>query len=142
MSNCQEIIIRLEKLKEYLKILKELRKKCNLSDFKRDNVLRGALERYLQLSAEAAIDVGEIIINEERLRMPDASREVFEMLGEHKIISPKLADSFIKIVGFRNILVHDYVKLDLKKMYNYLQNDLDDFDKFIKAIARFLKKQK
>ena len=37
--------------------------------------------------------------------------------------------------------MHDYVKIDLNKMYNYLQNDLDDFSKFIKAIAIFLKKE-
>lgn len=141
MSSYQEIFIRLEKLKEYLKILKELKKKCSLNDFKRDKVLLGALERYLHLSAEAAIDIGEIIISEKELGAPLFNREIFEILGKEKIFSPALAKNLGNMAKFRNILVHDYVEIDLEKIYYYLQNDLTDFDKFIKSIAKFLKKE-
>ncbi|MDO8592860.1 MAG: DUF86 domain-containing protein [bacterium] len=140
MSNYKELVIRLEKLREYLKILKELKEKCALADFKRDNVLRGALERYLQLSAEAAIDIGEIIISELMLETPMSHKEIFEIMGKEKIIPPLLAVRFCDIAKFRNILVHDYVKLDLEKMYDYLRNDLADFKKYIIAIAKFIKK--
>lgn len=140
MSNYKEIIIRLEKIKEYLKILEELRKKCSLADFQKDKILKGALERYLQLAAEAAIDIGEIIISELKLPAPVTSKEIFEILGNKKIIPSKLADNFYNIAKFRNILVHDYVNIDLQKMYEYLKNDLGDFEKLIVAIAKFLKK--
>ena len=141
MSNYKEITIRLEKISEYLKVLKFLKNKCSLEDFKNDPVLKGALERYFQLSAEASIDIGEIVISEKKLRTPLSHREVFDILGSEKIISIALAESFSEIAGFRNILVHDYVEIDLDRMYEYLQNNLNDFDKFIKAIARFLKKE-
>lgn len=127
-------------MKESLLILLDLRKKCSLKDFEKDPVLRGALERYLQLAAEAAIDIGEIIISEMDLKSPMYNRDVFEILGEEKIISKELARNFVEVARFRNVLVHDYVKLDLKKMYAYLTDDLDDFDKFIKSVAKFLKK--
>ena len=139
MSNYKEITIRLKKIGEYLKVLKFLKKR-SLEDFKNDFVLKGALERYLQLSAEASIDIGEIIISEKKLRTPMSHREVFDILGDERIISALLAKNFSEIAGFRNILVHDYVEIDVNKMYEYLQNDLSDFDKFIKAIAKFLKK--
>ena len=140
MSNYKEITIRLEKISEYLKVLKFLKNKCSLKDFKNDPVLKGALERYLQLSAEASIDIGEIIISEKKLKTPMSHREVFDILENEKIIPTLLAKNFLKIAGFRNILVHDYVEIDLNRMYEYLQNDLSDFDRFIKAIAKFLKK--
>jgi uncharacterized protein YutE (UPF0331/DUF86 family) len=140
MSSVQEIVIRLEKLKLYRKYLEELLNKCGLADFKRDFVLRGALERYLQLAAEVSIDIGEIIISELELSAPMANRDVFEMLGEEKILTEDLSKSFVRLAGFRNVLVHDYLKLSLEKMYAYLQNDLGDFDKFIRSIAKFLKK--
>lgn len=139
MSNYKEITIRLEKISEYLKVLKFLKNKCSLKDFKNDPVLKGALERYFQLSAEASIDIGEIIISEKKLKTPLSHREVFDILGSEKIISITLAESFSEIAGFRNILVHDYVEIDSERMYEYLQNNLNDFDKFIKAIAKFLK---
>ena len=139
MSNYKEITIRLEKISEYLKVLKFLKNKCSLKDFKNDPVLKGALERYFQLSAEASIDIGEIIISEKKLKTPLSHREVFDILGSEKIISITLAESFSEIAGFRNILVHDYVEIDLERMYEYLQNNLNDFDKFIKATAKFLK---
>lgn len=66
--------------------------------------------------------------------------EVFEILGKQKIIPAKLAGNFSNLAKFRNILVHDYVDVDLQKIYNYLQNDLGDFEKFIMALAKFLKK--
>ena len=140
MSNIKEIIIRLGKMKDALKVLIDLRKRCTLDDFKHDPVLRGALERYLQLAAESAIDIGEIIIAELDLKSPMNNRDVFEILGEAKIISPALAKKFVNVAKFRNVLVHDYVKVDLEKLYSYLRNDLEDFDKLIKAISKFLKK--
>ncbi len=66
-------------------------------------------------------------------------KDVFVVLKKEKIISSQLAQKFMAIAQFRNILVHDYVKIDLKKIYQYLQNDLDDFKKFIVAISKFLK---
>jgi len=128
-------------MKEALLVLLDLRKKYSLIDFQKDKILKGALERYLQLAAEASIDIGEIVIAELDLESPIFNKDVFRILGEKKIISKKLANNFEKIARFRNILVHDYIKLDLKKMYDYLKNDLDDFDQFIKQIAKFLKKE-
>lgn len=140
MSNYKEIALRLEKIREYLKVLLDLKKRCSLVDFKKDKVLRGALERYLQLASEAAIDIGEIIISELKLPAPITNKEIFEILGKQKILPLKLANNFSNIAKFRNILVHDYLDIDLKKMYDYLQKDLSDFEKFIMAIAKFVKK--
>lgn len=135
----EKIILRLKKLKEYYRILQKLQK-LSLKDFKNDPVLKGALERYLQLSAEAAIDIGEIIISAKSWENPLFYSDVFMILGEKKVIPKKLAESFVSIAKFRNILVHDYTTIDLEKMYHYLQKDLDDFKKFITAIAKFLNK--
>ena len=140
MSNYKEIALRLEKIREYLKVLLTLKKNCSLADLKRDKILRGALERYLQLAAEASIDIGEIIISELKLPAPVTNKEVFEVLGAQKIITPRLTENFSNLAKFRNVLVHDYVEVDLQKIYNYLQNDLSDFEKYIIAIAKFIKK--
>lgn len=55
------LTIRLEKLQEYLIALKTVQK-AGLQRFKEDALVRGAGERYLQLSIECLLDIGNHII--------------------------------------------------------------------------------
>ena len=42
------------------------------------------------------------------------------------------------MIGLRNILVHEYLKLDRAIGYKVLREDLGDFEKFVKAMSKFL----
>ncbi|WP_413837863.1 HepT-like ribonuclease domain-containing protein [Desulfobacula sp.] len=42
----------------------------------------------------------------------------------------------VKAVGFRNLIVHEYGKLDLKRAYDISQNDIKDLDTFLKAVIK------
>lgn len=141
MTDFDQISLRLNHLREYLEILKGFR--CvSIKEFKDDPVKRGATERYLQLAAEACIDIGEIIIAGENLKIPDESFEIFIILGAAGILPKSFALKFAPIARFRNLLVHEYVKIDFKKVHQYLQKDLGDFYKFQHSIARYLQKKK
>ena len=125
-------------LNEYLNILKE----CSLEPIerlKKDKIFRGAVERYFQLAVECVIDIGEILISNLKLRKPEDTRDVIDILGEKKIIPDEFADKFGPITGFRNILVHNYVKIDLELIYKFLTENLKDFDLFAKYITQYLK---
>ncbi|GAB4442182.1 MAG: hypothetical protein OHK0040_13270 [bacterium] len=63
------------------------------------------------------------------------------MLYQNKIIDSKLKETMIKMVGFRNIIVHEYFKIDPKIVVNILRNNLKDFDKFKKEILKYVKKE-
>lgn len=65
----------------------------------------------IQRACEAALDMGNHIIRRERLGLPQSARDVFEILAQAKWIDQALADSLKRMVGFRNIAVHDYQKL-------------------------------
>ncbi|HCG98415.1 MAG TPA: hypothetical protein DE036_00970 [Actinobacteria bacterium] len=43
------------------------------------------------------------------------------------------------IAGFRNILIHEYVEIDIEKVYEYLQKVPEQFDEFRSYIGKFLK---
>jgi len=101
-------------------------------------MVQGSVERYFQLAIECMIDVGEILIANLRLRKPEDSRDVIDILGENKIFPDKFALHLGPITGFRNLLAHDYLEIDREKVYDHLQNDLQDFDKFSKHIAKFI----
>lgn len=135
-----EIATKLDMLREYVKIL-EGYQSLKLEDLQRDFTLRGAVERYMELALECALDIGAMIISIERLRRPGKYREIIEILGKKKILPKEFADKFAPAAGFRNILVHGYAEIDIKELYNHLQNDLDDLDKFARCVARYLKKK-
>jgi len=137
----KEIYEKLELLKKYVEILKGYANYPR-SKLEKDFTLRGAAERYLQLSLEIVIEIGEMIIAKEGFRKPEKHREVIEILGENKIIPAPFAVKFAPSAGLRNILVHRYGEIDFEIVYSHLRKNLNDFDTFAKHAALYLKKQK
>src|SRR4030042_3610346 len=112
-----KISAKLEKWDEYLKILKDIQK-INKTSFVNDYHFFGLAERYLQLSIEIVLDIGKIILAEKNLARPDNNQEIFIILRDEKIISKALTEKIHGIVGFRNILVHEYEKIDRNIVYD------------------------
>lgn len=133
-----QIILRLQHLKNHLKILKMLQK-FSLKEISADPFKKGALLHYLQLSAEICIDVGQMIIAAENFEIPSDSAEIFTILGQEKILSKKFAASFAPIARFRNLLVHEYTRIDMRRVYEYLQDELGQFEIFAKAVTIYIK---
>jgi len=136
-----EILNKLERLQEYVKILNSY-KKYRVQDIKNDFTLRGAVERYLEVSLECVLDIGEMIISFRGLRKPETYKEIIEILGEAGILPEGFAARFAEAAKFRNILVHMYAEIDVEMVYEILQNNLGDFDEFARYIARYLEKEK
>lgn len=134
-----KIIAKLERLSEYLGYLKEIQT-VNKKSFLNDYHFYGAAERYLQLAIEALMDVGKLIIVAQGLRKPDDSQDILNVLFEAKVVPKALHRSLQGITGFRNILVHDYEKIDRAIVHEKLKKNLDDFVEFKKVVARYLKK--
>ncbi len=65
----------------------------------------------IQRACEAALDMGHHIIRRDRLGVPQSARDVFDILAQAKWIDQALSESLKRMVGFRNIAVHDYQKL-------------------------------
>ncbi|MBI4162796.1 MAG: DUF86 domain-containing protein [Candidatus Aenigmarchaeota archaeon] len=132
----KEIYIKMKYLKEYVDNLRDM-SSCTLQQLKQDKKLRGAVERYLQLSIEIALEVGEMIIAHEGLRKPKKHQEVIEILGEGGILPKAFAKKFAPAGGFRNILVHMYEGIEVVEVYKNLK-EISDFDTFAKHIALYL----
>ncbi|MDD5614780.1 MAG: DUF86 domain-containing protein [Candidatus Methanoperedens sp.] len=95
----------------------------------------------MEVALECAIDIGEMIISREKLKRPEAYQEVFLILGEHGILPRDFAIKFAPAAGFRNILVHMYAKIDIGRLYYYLQNNIEDIEQFGKYIAQYGKNE-
>ncbi len=120
--------------RKYLKLLDRY-KGHSRATIEEDVDIRGALERYLYLAVQAAIDLGEAIISLKELRKPTTTAEAFDILCEAGIIPPELAQRLVKMVGFRNVMAHDYEAVNYDIVYDVLHNRLADIEEFLKKVA-------
>lgn len=81
----------------------------------------------IQRACEAALDMGHHIIRRDGLGIPQSSRDVFALLANAHWLTPEVADHMKRMVGFRNIAVHDYQTLQLPITVNIIESHLDDF---------------
>lgn len=81
-------------------------------------------------ACEAAIDLAMHIVRIRRLGLPQESREAFRMLQDSGVVDAETAVRMQAMVGFRNIAVHNYQKLDLDIVRSILSSRLDDFRRF------------
>ncbi len=88
----------------------------------------------LQRACEAAIDLAMHLVRARRLGIPQEPREAFELLRDAKLVSADAADRMTRMVGFRNVAVHDYRKLDLQIVKNIVATRLDDFLAFTREV--------
>lgn len=84
----------------------------------------------LQRTCEAAIDLAMHIVRKRRLGVPQETRDAFRLLQENRVVSADLAERLMRMVGFRNIAIHDYRRLDLEIVKSIITSNLDDFTAF------------
>jgi uncharacterized protein YutE (UPF0331/DUF86 family) len=133
MTNSSVIENKITSAQKYLKILRGY-KKYTKEEIEKDVNLKGAVERYLYLVSQTTIDLAEAVISHKNFRKPTTFAESFQILAEEKIIFPELTEKMIKLVGFRNIIAHDYEKVNYNIVYDILQNKLQDIEEFISKI--------
>ena len=137
MSNLNVIETKISNIQKYLKLL-ERYKKFPQKDLEQNPDLKGAVERYLYLATQATIDLGEAIIAFKEFRRPGTYTEVFYILDEGGFISKDLSERLVNMTRFRNIIAHDYEKVDFGILYDALQNRLVDIEEFLKAVEEKL----
>ena len=138
MSNLKVIENKISSIRKYLKILQRY-KKYSKKEIEGNVDIKGAVERYLYLAIQSTIDLAEAIIAYKNLRKPTTMSEAFYILNEEGLIPVRLTAELAKMAGFRNLVAHDYEKIDYDIVVDVLQNKLKDIDKFLKRISARLR---
>lgn len=128
---------RLALLGEYIADL-QAEQGVSLNDFKSDKRQRRYVERTLHLAVESCLDIASHIISAEGLREPRDNKDIFAVLGEANYLPEVLVTRLMKMAQFRNILVHDYTRLDAEVIWGILKRDLDDLKTFMLTIMKQL----
>jgi len=90
----------------------------------------------IQRACEAALDIGQHIIRRESLGIPQSARDVFTLLAQAQWIDATLAEQMKRMVGFRNVAVHDYQTLQLPITVNIITLHLQEFMVFNAQVLR------
>lgn len=106
----------------------------NLEDYtKQDSIIFN-----IQRAVEASIDISMHIVSKRKLGIPQNSRDAFEVMHNNGLLSDKLLKNIKGMIGFRNIAVHNYQKLNLKVIEQVIENNLVDFEEFISEIIKVI----
>ncbi|MCD9022929.1 type VII toxin-antitoxin system HepT family RNase toxin [Cohnella silvisoli] len=84
----------------------------------------------LQRACEACIDIAMHIVSDRKLGIPQNSRDAFQILEQHNLITKEISSRMNAMVGFRNIAVHDYQTIQLIIVKNIITHHINDFSSF------------
>ena len=131
--NSMVIKTKLESLRKCLDRI-ESKKPKTLDDLLKDIDAQDILALNLERSVQLCVDIANHILSSLDDAPAMSMRESFELLSERKIIPKELADNLKKAVGFRNLSVHAYDKIDWQLVWYILVGDLKDLVRFLECV--------
>lgn len=113
------------------------KRNIDLETFKKDIDRQESILFNLQMAVQSCIDLAAHIISEEGLGVPGSTSEMFYTLEENGYLDADITEKMVKAVSFRNLIVHEYGKIELDQVFEVAQKDIQDLKEYLKAI--FLK---
>jgi uncharacterized protein YutE (UPF0331/DUF86 family) len=130
--------------KYYLLLLKA--RETRRDTFLKDQLLQGSSERFLQLAIESCLNVGNRLISlyqfERPVSTPETYADIFREMEGLGIIDSAFCERLVKMAKFRNRLVHLYWDIGEEQVFQFLQENLEDFRVFREKVIEYLSRQK
>ena len=128
---------KLAELAEYVTQVSEYRN-LTVEGYRADWRTQRIVERTLQMAIEACLDVASHVLADRGLRAPSTYAETFETLVQAGLMSPDLGRVMVEMTGFRNVIVHEYARIDADTVIRILRERLADFRRFETEALRWL----
>lgn len=137
MVRSEVIRKRLNKLDEYISVLRRLQR-YSLDEFLADPERYGSAERFLHLAIEAVLDMGNHVVADDGLGVVNWYSDIPKILAEKSRLPSELREKWMRMIGVRNTLVHEYIDIDRTIVYEALQHGVEDLSELRRFFARFL----
>lgn len=108
----------------------------NPAALREDLMRQEAIVLNLQRACQSAIDLAMHVVRARQLGLPRESREAFALLVEAGMVPDTLGERMKRMVGFRNVAVHQYHELSLAVVQAVLDRHLEDFEAFTRLVLR------
>ena len=131
----------MKRVEEIEKHLERIRPFASLSyeSFLRDSVAQDVVEYNLFQIVNHLIDIFQHAVVDEEYGFPETAYEAAQILLEKGVLSQEDIEIFKRMVGFRNVVGHDYIDLDKETVYDILTHGERDIRTFVsRIISKFL----
>ncbi len=133
MIDTHLIVSKADKVERCLKrILKK--RAVTLEKFLSDIDRQESILFNLQMAIQNCIDIAAHIVSDEDLGVAGSTNELFYFLQDNDYLSLNMTEKMVAAVGFRNLVVHEYEIVDLKRVYQIIQKDIFDLKNYIKEV--------
>ncbi len=126
---------RLKRLERHIRLLEEFRSRYTAEAIRADEHLQWALRYGLFEASQMVIAIACHVVSARNLGSPSTYGECIDLLVKYGYLDASLGQQVQKMIGLRNILVHEYVRVDVNRLLGYL-NRLDDFRAFLRAMEQ------
>lgn len=140
MLKRDRVLAKLDELNGYLQELRQIAP-ADFNSFVGNIEKKRACERLLQISVEAALDVCGLLVSGLQLGLPADENDILERLDRADLLAPSMTATLRRMRGFRNILVHEYGRIDDRIVFAMIANGPQDFRLFTEAVLRILRDQ-
>ena len=101
-----------------------------------DETRQDSIVLNLQRACQSAIDLAMHLVQVHRLGIPQESRDAFTLLVEAGFLDADLGERLKRMVGFRNVAIHEYQRLNLDTVKGILEHRLGDFKLYTELVLR------
>ncbi len=138
MVNKSVVLKKISLVRHNLSRLKD-KGNCSLESLKNDLDTQDVVLHNLQHAIQGCIDIGSHIISDEGWGVAGSLNEIFYILKNKGVIETEMTEKMVSIVGFRNILIHEYETVNIDIVYNILRNHMEDISAYLLTIVNYFK---
>jgi len=126
-----------EKLESLRRALSRVEEKCpdSLQQLQSNLDIQDIIVLNLSRAIQLCVDIGTHIIAQSNQKAPSTMGETFTILNTMGIIDQTTTANMVGAVGFRNVAVHGYDKLDLAIVFAIARTHIEDFKQFARAVS-------
>lgn len=138
MVNPGVILRRTEQIEKHLEKLRPFIS-MSYDTFVKDEVAQDVVEYNLFQIVNHLIDILQHVVVDEEYGFPETAYDAAQILLQREILTQEDVEVFKKMVGFRNVVGHDYINVDKEIVYNILaQGEKDIRSLLTRIVSRFL----
>ena len=140
MVDRDRVLAKLDELRGYLADIRTI-VPARFEDYRRVETRR-ACERLIQLSLEVVLDVCALLVTGLRLGVPAEEDDLVGKLVQHAVIRAETGATLRRMKGMRNLLVHEYGRIDDRTVFETASERLGDFETFAREILAHLERSR
>ncbi|MDG5820647.1 DUF86 domain-containing protein [Natronococcus sp. A-GB7] len=139
MADERVVSIKPEQIEQYHGELREKQETLSRNDLLTDTTEQRAVERMFENAIQACADLARHIASHDFDFEGNTSKGAIRVFGDEGDIDEQTMNTLVAAVGFRNVLAHEYGRVDYSEVYETLQSGLKIYDTYSQQVAQWIR---